>query len=72
MRRQIHLAPAAFGQAADALSGVQKAGAQNHFHLQFAAQAQAAVHLGREKGRVHRAQKGEQGRIREAVKLDEG
>ena len=28
MRRKIHVAPAAFGQAVDALSGVQKAGAQ--------------------------------------------
>ena len=72
MRRQIHFAPPAVGQAANELSGVQEAGAQNHFHLQFAAQAQAAVHLGREKGRVHRAQKDQQGRIRAAMKLIEG
>ena len=51
----------------DTLSGVQKAGAQNHFILQFAAQAQAALHLRRQEGRVHRAQKSQQGRIREAV-----
>jgi len=67
LRRKIHVAPPAFGQAADALSGVQKAGAQNHFHLQFTAQAQAAVHLGRQEGRVHRAQASRQGRIRAAV-----
>ena len=67
LRREVHLEPPAFGQAAHELSGVQKAGAQNHFRLQHAAQAQAAVHLGRQKGRVHRAQENQQGRIRKAV-----
>jgi hypothetical protein len=49
------------------LSRAQKAGVQNHFRLQHAAQAQAAVHPGCEKGRVHRAQENQQGRMRKAV-----
>ena len=52
LRREIHLEPSALGQAAHELSRVQKAGAQNLFQLQFAAQAQAAIHLGREEVRL--------------------
>ena len=63
MRREIHVAPAVERAGVDEVSGVQKAGAQDHFRLQHAAQTQAVVHFGRKKGRVHRAQKAPQGRI---------
>jgi len=67
VRRQVHFAPAALSQAVDELSGLQEAGAQDHFHLQFAAETQAAVRFGRKKGRVYRAQKSQQRRVRTAV-----
>jgi hypothetical protein len=67
LRRKIHVEPSALGQAAHELSGVQKAGAQSFFQFQFAAKTKAAVHLGREKGGIHRAQKNQKRRIRKAV-----
>ena len=67
MRRAVHATPAVERAGADEMSRLQEAGAQNHLRLQHPAQAQAAVYFGREKGRVHRAQKGQQGRIRAAV-----
>lgn len=63
----VHAAPAAVGQAAHELPGLQKAGTQNHFRLQYAHQAQAAVGFGRQESRVYGAQKGQQGRVRTAV-----
>jgi len=63
LRRQVHAEPAAVGAAAGKMSGMQKAGAQNHFVLQHAAQTQAAFDFRREKSRLHRAQKSPQGRI---------
>jgi len=52
LRREIHVEPPALGQTADELPRVQEAGAQSFFQLQFTAQAQAAVHLGREEVRL--------------------
>ena len=44
--RNVHAEPPAVRTAVDEMSGLQKAGAQDHFWVQHAAQAQAAVHLG--------------------------
>ena len=48
LRREIHFEPSVERGGTDEMSGVQKAGAKSLFRLQHAAQAQAAVHLGRE------------------------
>ena len=50
LRREIHIETTALGAAARKMSSLQEAGAQDHFGLHHAAQAQAAVRDGREKG----------------------
>ena len=52
LRRDVHAEPAAVRAAVDEMPGLQKAGAENHFGVHHAAQAQAAVGHGRQKGRV--------------------
>ena len=63
VRREIHAAPAVERAGVDEMPGLQKTGAQDHFHLQHAAQTQAAFDFRREKSRLHRAQKNQKGRI---------
>jgi len=58
---------AAVRAAPHAMPGLQKAGAQNHLHVQLADKAQAAVHHRCQEGRFQRLQASRQGRIRTAV-----
>jgi hypothetical protein len=60
MRREIHLAAAAFGTAVDSMSGLQKTGPQDSFLVQL---AEDGLDLGCEEGWVYGAEKGEQGGI---------
>ena len=64
VRWEIHFAPAAFGSAVDPMSSLQEAGSPGVVHLQL---AQEAFDLGRQEGRIYRAEAGQQGRIRTAV-----
>lgn len=67
MRRQLHTAAAVERQAIDELPGLQEASAQGDFLVQFPHQAQAHIHFGRQKGRIHSSQESQQGRIRATV-----
>ena len=67
VRGEVHAEAAAVGQAVDELPGVQEAGAEDYFVVQFAAEAEAAVGDGREEGGFHGAEASEQGGIRAAI-----
>jgi hypothetical protein len=61
MRWQVHLEPASVRQAADALSGMQEAGAQDHFDFPFTHETETTFGFGRQKGRVLHLQEAGQG-----------
>ena len=69
MRRPVHVAPANYGERADALSGVQETGAQIDFNLQLTHQVEAAVRFRSEERRLHGFETSEQGRVRATVGL---
>jgi len=52
MRRQIHAAAATFSGSVDQMPGVQEAGSESVFHIQF---AKNAFDFGRKKGGIQRA-----------------
>ena len=68
VRREVHLAAADERARADQMPGLQKAGAQDHFWIQFAYEIEASVRHRRQKSRLHRPETFGQRRIRAAVK----
>lgn len=64
---EVYAASPAFREAADELSRVQKARAEDPLDFQLTDQVEAAFGDGRQKSRFYGPQKGEQGRIRAAM-----
>src|SRR5262249_16841665 len=62
-----YLAPTHQRPRTNQVSGLQEAGAQSHFDFQLAFETETALHLRREKGRLHRSEARGQGRVRATV-----